>query len=201
MAGADTMTESETREFKKISNHGCLYGGLTLAVIRGGHVSRRRNPLICEMFRRIHMVEAWGRGLPLILQNEPDVQFKETAGIFIVSFKRPGAKGTYPEGSLKSSGKSSLNSAALRPAGNEKSREKGKEKSTEKILNLMAADPAITTKKIAGAIGLSTAGIEKAVRVLKQQGKLRRIGPDKGGRWEVLHLAPDATRRGAGHGG
>jgi predicted HTH transcriptional regulator len=31
------------------------------------------------------------------------------------------------------------------------------------------------------------AGIEKAIRILKGQKKLRRIGPDKGGQWEVLH--------------
>ena len=44
------------------------------------------------MFRRIHMVEAWGRGMPLILRNAPDAQFKEIDGIFIVGFARPSAK-------------------------------------------------------------------------------------------------------------
>ncbi|MEA3547149.1 MAG: ATP-binding protein [Thermodesulfobacteriota bacterium] len=31
-----------------------------------GNVSKRRNPLIAELLRRIRMVEAWGRGMPLI---------------------------------------------------------------------------------------------------------------------------------------
>ncbi len=73
----------------EIRSPGGLYGGLTLEDLRKGHVSRRRNPLIAELFRRIDMVEAWGRGMPLILKNEPDVKFREVAGIFIVSFDRP----------------------------------------------------------------------------------------------------------------
>ena len=64
--------------------------------------------------------------------------------------------------------------------------EKGKEKGKEKILEMMAANPKITVQDIAGAIGLSIAGIEKAIRVLKKQGQLQRIGPDKGGHWEVI---------------
>jgi ATP-dependent DNA helicase RecG len=51
---------------------------------------------------------------------------------------------------------------------------------------MMANNPKITTQEIADAIGLSIAGIEKAIRAFKKQGQLRRVGPDKGGHWEVL---------------
>jgi len=33
---------------------------------------------------------------------------------------------------------------------------------------------------------MSLAGVEKSIRILKQQEHLRRIGPDKGGYWEVV---------------
>ncbi|KAA0250314.1 MAG: hypothetical protein DWB56_02220 [Candidatus Jettenia sp.] len=33
---------------------------------------------------------------------------------------------------------------------------------------------------------MSLAGVEKSIRTLKQQGRLRRIGPDKGGYWEII---------------
>lgn len=88
----------------EIRNPDCLYGGLTLESLRSGHVSKRRNPLICEMFRRIHMVEAWGRGMPLIRKNAPSATFKEIAGIFIIGFARPSAKG-HPNVSEKMSEK------------------------------------------------------------------------------------------------
>ena len=57
--------------------------------MRKGNVSKRRNPLIADLFRRIRMVEAWGRGMPLILENEPDAKFREIAKVFIAIFGRP----------------------------------------------------------------------------------------------------------------
>ena len=54
-----------------------------------GNISQRRNPLIADMFRRIEMVEAWGRGMPLILKYAPAVVFRETGNLFIVTFNRP----------------------------------------------------------------------------------------------------------------
>jgi ATP-dependent DNA helicase RecG len=35
-------------------------------------------------------------------------------------------------------------------------------------------------------IGISTTAIDKNLIALKQKGLLRRIGPDKGGHWEVI---------------
>jgi len=73
----------------EIRNPGGLFEGLTIREIRKGNVSKRRNPLIADLFRRIRMVEAWGRGMPLILENEPGAKFREVANIFIASFGRP----------------------------------------------------------------------------------------------------------------
>ena len=70
-----------------------------------------------------------------------------------------------------------------------KSKEKSKEKnlkSKEKILNLILQNPSITTKELAEVIGLSIAGIEKNLRQMKENNQIRRIGPDKGGHWEVI---------------
>jgi len=73
----------------EIRNPGGLFGGLTIEELRKGNVSKRRNPLVAELLRRIHMVEAWGRGVPLILEKEPGVEFREVAKLFITSFDRP----------------------------------------------------------------------------------------------------------------
>ena len=37
-------------------------------------------------------LEAWGRGVPLILEKEPGVEFREVAKLFITSFDRPSFK-------------------------------------------------------------------------------------------------------------
>jgi ATP-dependent DNA helicase RecG len=49
----------------------------------------------------------------------------------------------------------------------------------------MIQNPEITTRELSDVLHLSIAGVEKTIRMLKGQKKLRRVGPDKGGRWEV----------------
>ena len=58
-------------------------------------------------------------------------------------------------------------------------------KSKVEIVRLMVENSAITKQEIAKSLGMSLAGIEKVIQNLKQQGRIRRIGPDKGGHWEV----------------
>ena len=70
--------------------------------------------------------------------------------------------------------------------GREKSREKRRLGSREKILALLAERPALTYAGLSEATGLTVKAIEKNIRQLKAAGRLRRIGPDKGGHWEVV---------------
>lgn len=69
--------------------------------------------------------------------------------------------------------------------GREKSREKSRGKSREKILSLLRSNPTLTQSSLARHLGLSVKAIEKNIRILKDAQRLRRIGPDKGGHWEV----------------
>jgi ATP-dependent DNA helicase RecG len=68
----------------------------------------------------------------------------------------------------------------------EKGVEKGVEKSVEKIAALMSTNPYITQKELSVATGLSRRGVEKNISLLKKAGKIKRIGPAKGGHWEVV---------------
>lgn len=63
--------------------------------------------------------------------------------------------------------------------------EKSREKSREKILKLIETNVFITQNEIAETIGISVKGVEKNIIQLKKEGLLERIGPDKGGHWEV----------------
>ncbi|MBX3110268.1 MAG: putative DNA binding domain-containing protein [Fimbriimonadaceae bacterium] len=64
--------------------------------------------------------------------------------------------------------------------------EKGSEKSSERILNLLRQDGEATTTQLAEALGLSRRAVEKHIAALKIAGRLKRIGPDRGGKWEVV---------------
>ena len=64
--------------------------------------------------------------------------------------------------------------------------EKTAEKTVEKILSAMRVNPSITQQQLVEAIGLSRRGIEWQLNQLKAKGIIRRVGPDKGGHWEVI---------------
>jgi ATP-dependent DNA helicase RecG len=71
-------------------------------------------------------------------------------------------------------------------SGSEKSSEKTTEKTTEKIVRLMKANPYITNKELAEVCGITEDGVYWNTKKLKKNNRIRRIGGDKGGYWEVL---------------
>ena len=60
------------------------------------------------------------------------------------------------------------------------------EKTREKILSILKATPYITINELAEIVGISQKGVEWQIVKLKKEGRIKRIGPDKGGHWEVI---------------
>ena len=63
--------------------------------------------------------------------------------------------------------------------------EKGSEKMSEKILALITINRFINAARLAREIGVASRTVERALAELRRTGKIRRVGPDKGGYWEV----------------
>ena len=62
-----------------------------------------------------------------------------------------------------------------------------RQKTTEKVLEYIKNNPQITAPKIAMELGLSTRGVEKSLRQLRDSGIIKRVGsPTFGGYWELL---------------
>ncbi len=139
-----------------------MYGDLTIEKIKKEEVSRRRNELIADMFRRVHFVENWGKGIKLILSKEPTADFKVVAGIFITTFKRKGVD----RGVVKGVEKLSENE--------------------QKIIDLILKDSSISKAEMVEKGGLSKKTVEYNLESLKKKGILKRIGGAKGGRWEII---------------
>nr|WP_281015250.1 HTH domain-containing protein [Psychroflexus torquis] len=57
---------------------------------------------------------------------------------------------------------------------------------SEKILRLLKDDKNRSAKNLSEIIGISDRAIEKQLAKLQNQGRLNRVGPDKGGYWEVI---------------
>ena len=61
--------------------------------------------------------------------------------------------------------------------------------SRDRILKLIKTNPTHTAKTMASCLGLSVQAIRKQIAILKSEKRLRRVGPDNGGRWELLEKA------------
>lgn len=133
-----------------------------------------RNPLIAGLLLRCDYIEKMGTGIDrihaaLAKEHCPKVNIRFNT-MFTLEFPRP----TY----IKTNG------TPEQPR--EKTREKTRGGTRGKVLNLIAENPQITTAQLADAIGITPKGIEWQIARLKKAGLLKRIGPAKGGRWDVI---------------
>ena len=60
------------------------------------------------------------------------------------------------------------------------------QKTSQKIIDWAKDDPYITTSKMADIIGVDRRNIARNIKKLQNQGVIRRVGPDKGGFWEII---------------
>ncbi|MDR3244182.1 MAG: putative DNA binding domain-containing protein [Elusimicrobiota bacterium] len=176
----------------EITTYGGLVEGLTKEEFFTG-VSKLRNREIMRIFKDIEFVERLGSGMPYIVKKY---------GRNIFNFMNCVIKSAFHyDQSINNDGKDKTDSMEeskeeSREESREKSKEKSKEKSREKnirkienrekILKAIKQNSEITTQELASLIGISVAGIEKNIKQMKLQNLIRRIGPDKGGHWEVV---------------
>ncbi|MBI5526900.1 MAG: winged helix-turn-helix transcriptional regulator [Deltaproteobacteria bacterium] len=60
------------------------------------------------------------------------------------------------------------------------------QKTVQTIAALVARQPDITRQQLAQAIGLTESGVKCQLKKMQEKGLIRRVGPDKGGHWQVL---------------
>ncbi len=63
-------------------------------------------------------------------------------------------------------------------------------KTPERILELLVANPELTLAEVAKVIDKSVRAVERASAKLVKEGRLRCVGPEKGGHWECIELRP-----------
>lgn len=59
-------------------------------------------------------------------------------------------------------------------------------KTSGKILTALKTDPKLTIPDLASMIGVTERSIERNIRQLQSEKRLQRIGPAKGGYWQVV---------------
>jgi ATP-dependent DNA helicase RecG len=167
----------------EIVNPGGLPKGLSVRNL--GTVSIRRNELISDLFFRLHKVERIGMGIQKMKEAMVAAGLREPTfasdAFFRATFQRS------PEFALKEGkGKGVREKFG---EGAEELEEKLGEKLAENerhILRLIHSNRRISINDMAKEVGISTTAVHKNLTKLKQRDILRRVGPDKGGHWEVV---------------
>lgn len=145
-------------------------------------------------------IEAWGRGIERILgachdAGAPDPQLEFDARDVWVTFpfsreylaivtppdhrrdvQRPEA-GT--NASVETPVETPVQAPVQTPA-------QSRLRTPERIVAVLSAKPEATLTEVAQLIGKSLRAVERAATTLTKQGRLRFVGPKKGGHWDVL---------------
>jgi len=172
----------------EIENPGGIPAGLSPKDF--GKASVRRNLVIADLFHRMGKVERIGSGIKRMrdLMAEAGLQRPrfETTSFFRAVFFRDA------EYALKQAeGKNSRERLGekLGERLGERLGDKLVEKLGEnesKICHFLKAGKYSTMTSLAAVIGISTTAVEKNIAKLKKKGVIRRVGPARGGHWEVL---------------
>lgn len=145
----------------EIISIGDLHFGLTPEALFREHESKPWNPMIARTFYRRGIIETWGRGTLKIARlmreagHEPPT-VSSREGAVVVTFRLPGKTPGETPG-----------------------------KTPEAILQLLMEHPDMTFPQLAALIGKSESAIERAIRKLRESGRLIHVGPNKGGHWKV----------------
>ena len=150
--------------------------------------SDRRNGVLADVFDRLDYMEREGSGFKKIVgAYSSDVshnpkslspKFYSAVGCFVVTLPNL-------NGSQESSQESSMKSSMKENGVNEKVNEKVNERQ-RKIIAIVADNPYITQSDLVSKLGISLVHVNKNMKKLQGLGIIRRVGPDKGGHWEVI---------------
>jgi len=158
-----------------IWNPGVLPQDWDVAKLLGKHASQPFNPDVANAFFRAGMIESWGQGIERIMDScleagtpVPELRYEAT-GLWVVFNFLP--EKTTQKTTQKTTGKTHPETPPKTP---------------QMILEVLKIAPSLTGPEIANQIGKSDSAVKRAIKKLREDGKLERIGPAKGGHWKVL---------------
>ena len=183
-----TTPEGQTLDRKSAcfnpKGSGILPSMVRIGNLRTTHFSR--NPKIAQMLHEYEYVREFGEGIDRIYREmaevgQPAPEFKQYDFMLRATIKKAVAQdilqGIPQDDAQETTQKTS-----------QKTPQKTSQKTPQKILELIEGNPQITTQEMADFIGIDIRNIHRNIKKLQEQGVIRRVGPDKGGHWEVITL-------------
>ena len=135
-----------------------------------------RNPIISRVLTEMELVRELNEGIPRVFSvmkeaGLPEPEIVETDANVTVVLRN---------------GKTGADSLHATEKTTQKTTENATEKTTEKILRILKEHPQATAGQLAEELGLTVDGVDYNIRKLKKQGRIVRIGGDRGGHWKII---------------
>jgi ATP-dependent DNA helicase RecG len=166
-------------------NPGKLPEGLSIEkLLSGDYISTIRNKKIAEIFKEAGMIEKYGSGIGRILDEFekhglPAPGFEEIGnGFRATAFKEVIKKDRVNDRVNDRVKKNSLTY-------NEKDTIKSREKENI-LLQKIKENPSITAVELSEMLNINERNTRRYLSRLKKEGKLKRMGSDKNGTWQVI---------------
>ena len=63
---------------------------------------------------------------------------------------------------------------------------KGGQKTRDVILDMIIQNAKVTSTQMAESLGINRSAVSKHLKKMQENGIIKRVGPDKGGHWEII---------------
>jgi ATP-dependent DNA helicase RecG len=158
-------------------NPATLPEGWTADTLLATHTSQPFNPDIANAFFRAGEIEAWGRGIERICAacreaGAPLPRLHFIGNALLTEF-------SFSDEYLRLM-------ATAPPEVSTKTPTKTPTKTAERVLSLLGGQPALTLNEAAVILKMSPSAVARAAKKLREEGRLRYVGPQKGGHWEIM---------------
>ena len=120
-----------------------------------------------RIYRDLDIVESLGSGIPRILRAYGEDCFHFTDNFIRITFP--------------------ASVQIDHASGTESGPENGPENTINLIMQQIKANPQVSTRAIAQNLNMARSGIIKHLNKLQEFGVIRRVGPNKGGHWEIVN--------------
>lgn len=129
-----------------------------------------------EIFKTCGFVEESGHGVPTVTKAYGDESYIFDGKFIkvVIPFDRSGFTNTIQE----------IDNTTQKTT---QEHESTTQKTTqERLIELLKANPNLSRSDLATLLKLSEDGVKYQIKKLKDKGIIKRVGPDKGGYWEVI---------------
>ena len=156
-----------------IANCGSLPENWTMENLLSKHASKPYNPNLAHVFYLTGFIESWGRGIEKICatckaDGLPQPEYVIHPDDIMIKFTAPQDRFVHA------------------PADRVNDRVNEKVNDMEKdILYLLEEDPGYTLSRIAEKLEISRKTVAQKIKILKEKGKIERIGSARKGYWEI----------------